>query len=412
MNVKLISNDPELANLCREVLADVSEQTCLLSGGLPDAGPDGDVCIWDFPFQAKSVPDIGSNPSRHLFVVQRNDLPRFREQITAAAAKILLKPVTRVTLEVFLTQAVADYQENEAATTLLRADRDEILQCLIQTNLRLQEYDQDRTTFLARAVHDFRAPLTALTGYSGLLLEEPLGPLSDGQKEILRRMHHSAKRLSRMAAAMFQLSVGRHVKRRPDLKPGDIRECIEQALHEIMPFADDKRIEIRTDVSVSDVPLQFESGQIEQVLINILDNACKFTPKAGLIEIRGYPFFWERRAARSHRGLSSERRQHTSTVPNTYRVDIQDSGASIPEDHLERIFEEYTSYAGGCDRSGGGLGLAIARMILSQHEGRVWAENTDFGPRFSFVLPIYQREFPIYLTQYRERLNQVEERQC
>jgi len=412
MNVKLISNDAELSNLCREVLADISEQACLLSSGVPDDAPEGDVCIWDFPFQAKSSPDIGSNPSRHLFVVQRSDLPRFREQITAAAAKILLKPVTRVTLEVFLTQAVADYQENEAATTLLRADRDEILQCLIQTNLRLQEYDQDRTTFLARAVHDFRAPLTALTGYSGLLLEEPLGPLSDGQKEILRRMHHSAKRLSRMAAAMFQLSVGRHVKRRPDLKPGDIRECIEQALHEIMPFADDKRIEIRTDVSLSDVPLQFEPGQIEQVLINILDNACKFTPKAGLIEIRGYPFFWERRAARPHRGLSLERRQHTSTVPNTYRVDIQDSGASIPEDHLESIFEEYTSYAGGSDRSGGGLGLAIARMILSQHEGRVWAENTDFGPRFSFVLPIYQREFPIYLNHQRERLNQVEERQC
>jgi signal transduction histidine kinase len=55
---------------------------------------------------------------------------------------------------------------------------------------------------------------------------------------------------------------------------------------------------------------------------------------------------------------------------------------------LSTIFEEYTSYAGGQDRSGGGLGLAVSRMIATQHDGGVWAENTDRGPKFSFVLPV------------------------
>ncbi len=66
--------------------------------------------------------------------------------------------------------------------------------------------------------------------------------------------------------------------------------------------------------------------------------------------------------------------------PNTFRVDLRDSGSPIPEEYLERIFEEYTSYAGKHDRSGGGLGLSICRMIVSQHEGRIWAQNTEKGP--------------------------------
>ena len=403
MNIKLISSDNELLQLCRQVLAVIPDQLWEVSAALPETAADADICIWDFQPDSRIQPEIAADSLKHLFLVSRSDLDWFREQVPAVEAKVLLKPVTTVTMEVFLSQAIAAYRDREAATTSLRADRDEILQCLIQTNLRLQEYDQDRTTFLARAVHDFRAPLTALSGYCGLLLSEPLGPLTEGQREILRRMQNSSKRLSRMANAMFQLSVGRHVKRRPELRAGDIRESLEQALHEITPFADDKGIAIRTELtSCEEMPLYFEAGQIEQVLINILDNACKFTPKAGAIEIRGYPYFWERRASRSSMPHGTERRRHTSTEPNTYRIDICDSGMSIPEEHLERIFEEYTSYAGSRDRSGGGLGLAITRMILLQHEGRVWAENTDAGPMFSFVLPIYRRE-PLQTVEQFEK---------
>jgi len=396
MEIRLVSEDRELLKMCRDIVAN---QACDFSAAALDGGdPGADLSIWDFQSDTVHLPGTDLDPSKHLFLVHRADLPLLRDRIAAAEVRILLKPVTRATLEVFLAQTMAAHRDREAATSSLRADRDEILQCLIETNLRLQEYDQDRTTFLARAVHDFRAPLTALGGYCGLLLSEPLGPLSESQKEILRRMHHSAKRLSRMTSAMFQLSVGRHVKRRPDLKPCDIRDCLEQALHEITPFADEKSIAIRVDLTPLDRSLYFEAGQIEQVLINILDNACKFTPKSGTIDIRGYPFFWERRVNKSSLSPAAERRWHNSTEPNTYRIDIRDSGNRIPEEHLELIFAEYTSYAGGRDRSGGGLGLAVTRMIVNQHDGAVWAENTESGPMFSFVLPISVRE-PVYTAE-------------
>jgi signal transduction histidine kinase len=64
------------------------------------------------------------------------------------------------------------------------------------------------------------------------------------------------------------------------------------------------------------------------------------------------------------------------------------SGTPIPPEHLSGIFEEYTSYAGGSDRSGGGLGLAICRKIIGDHEGKVWAENSISGPMISFVIPL------------------------
>jgi len=385
MNVTLISRDKDLYRLCRDILADVTKQNWNLSVSEPEEAPlNADLYLWDL--QPSTIPaGFLSSSATHLCLVGRKDLP-LPAQFGSLNPSILLKPVTRATLTAFLTLAIAAHQHRLSDRTSLRADLDEMLQCLIQTNLKLQEYDQDRTAFLARAVHDFRAPLTALSGYCGLLLSEPLGPLTKDQREVIQRMLNSTQRLSRMAAAMFQLSVGRQVKRSVDLQPGDIQSCLDQAMHEISPFAEDKSISITVDTSPCMRQLFFEPGQMEQVLINILHNACKFTARAGSIEIIGKPFFWDRRTNSS--AVAIERRSRTVREPNSYRVDISNSGAPIPGEHLGRIFEEYTSYTGGRDRSGGGLGLAICRMIISEHEGTIWAENTSAGPMISFAIPL------------------------
>ena len=386
MNVAVVSRDRELYRLCQDILREVSKLNWTISVG--DSGQitcDADLYLWDF--QTAPIPaGLSAGSATHLFLVSRKDLPRFRAEADFLNPNILLKPVTRATLTAFLGFAVAAHEHRLSTTTYWRAERDEILQCLMQTNLKLQEYDQDRTAFLARALHDFRAPLTALSGYCGLLLSEPLGPLNQDQQEVLQRMLNSAQRLSRMAAAMFKLSVGRQVKRRPDLQAGDIQSCLDQAFHETAPFADDKAITITASLIPPQSPLYFEPGQIEQVLINILHNSCKFTPKCGTIQVSGYPIFLERRMGQS--AVSVERRAKALRAANVYRIDICNSGPLTPAEHLTGIFEEYTSYAGGQDRSGGGLGLAICRMIINEHDGQIWAENTGEGPRVSFVIPL------------------------
>ena len=135
------------------------------------------------------------------------------------------------------------------------------------------------------------------------------------------------------------------------------------------------------------------------MLINLLDNACKFTPKYGAIEVRGYPFFWERRAKLKTTPSNGERRTAGIQAPNSFRVDICDSGSGVPMENLEKIFEEYTSYAGGQDRSGGGLGLAICKFILNLHQGQVWAESSADGSKFSFVLPFAQEAQVVVMSE-------------
>jgi len=402
MNVTLFSTDRNTCHRFREILSSLPGEDWHLSTEEPGKKnwKESDFYIWDVkPGFALPEPLGPDDQRKHLFLVNRKELDTFREKNTLPDVSILLKPVTRATLESFFGQAAE--QQKLSSLDSLRVERDAVLQCLIQANVKLQEYDHDRTNFLARALHDFRAPLTAIGGYCGLLLGGQLGPINEDQREVLQRMQHSSKRLAGMTAAMFQLSVGRHVEVAPNLQRGDLQLCMDQALHEMGLFFEEKHLEVSAQLQPCPEPLYFEVASIEQLFLNLLDNACRFTPKFGAIELEGYPFFWERRSAPpSLNGTGYNRRFLDLRVPNSYRVNIRDSGPGIPPEDLDRIFEEYTSYSGGQDRSGGGLGLAICRMILNRHQGRIWAEANSAGAIFSFVLPFRRREVPLEETTY------------
>ena len=394
VTIRLISDDVGLYTICREIMAAQDRGEWRIATGLPASGSDDDLYIWDYCEDFVFPESINHSRSKHLFLVDRKLVARVRERVPFSEGSILLKPVTRPTLTAFLGLAVSAHAARVSSAEGLRAVSDQMLQCVIQANLRLQEYDQDRTNFLTRAVHDFRAPLTAITGYCGLLLESALGPLNEDQKEALRRMRQSSQRLSKLAVAMYELNIGRYRPSDSELQLGDLREPLDQAIHEISPFAAEKQIEITADLAALDgQQIHFQHEHMVQVLVNLLENACKFTPKAGYIEIRGYSYFWERR----HCGAlfaNVDRRIRTERQPNAYRLDVHDSGTPINPELLEEIFEEYTTFSCNGDRSGGGLGLAICRMILTQHHGRVWAGNREGGPVFSVVLPTHRHVEP------------------
>jgi signal transduction histidine kinase len=385
MEIKVVSTDRDLSELCAGILAEVAQDQpwSLSTASSEDPGSAADLHIWDFR-PPVSLPDhISWNYSNVIVIANRQHLAEVRK-VFGFEPHIVLKPVTRAALSALIGLTVSN---NNAVS--LRDDRDRLLQCLIEANRKLQEYDRDRTNFLTRIVHDFRAPLTALNGYCGLLLGDPLGSLNENQHEVILRMQYSTKRLARMVSAMLELSSGRELKRTPELQRADLRKTVDQAVQEIGYLSKDKNISIKCLFEPADSALYFDPSQMDQVFVNILDNACKFAPRNGSIEIRGYPFFWERRAGvTSITSLPKERRSRDAKEPNSYRIDISDSGSAILPEHLESIFEEYTSYAGGRDRSGGGLGLAICRLIVDQHRGRVWAQNTNKGPMFSLALPV------------------------
>lgn len=391
MNLQLLSEDDSLLALCRDIAREFPSITWnFRTGSDCTRSADADLCFWDYK-PGFLIPETARWGAKCFALVPSGQLELFRAAHPYAEAGIVLKPVTRAVMRALMAQAIANSTPTvHSDTDSIRSDRDDILQCLIEANLRLQEYDAERTNFLGRALHDFHAPLTAVNGYCGLLIEEKLGLLDERQKLVINRMQRSVRRLSRMTRAMFQLSVGRHVNLKPALREADIRDCAEQALHEVQQLAEEKELQLDIDFEPSSTPLFIDCGQIEQVMINLLENACKFSPRFGSIIVKGYPCFSERRATNVFCPPESDRRVQQLRTANAYRVDIADSGPGITVEHLKLIFEEYVSYSGGHDRSRGGLGLAICRMILNQHQGRIWAENSQPGAVFSFIVPFHQ----------------------
>jgi signal transduction histidine kinase len=391
LNLELISDNHNLVTICREIAKELPDIIWHIAVRTDPSGrSDMGICLWDYQL-GMSMPEDVPWGAQHFALVDFRDLDAFRSVYPYAEAGIVLKQVLRTRVRALMVQAAAPNSSRSGDDTL-RSDRDEILQCLMQANLRLQQYEAERTNFLGRALHDFHAPLTALTGYCGLLLEEKIGLLSEQQKIIVNRMDHSCRRLARMTRAMFQLSVGRHVALKPALREGNIRECAEQALYEIQNLTQEKDLQLDIDFEPLSTPLFVDSSQIEQVILNLLENACKFSSRYGSIVVRGYSWFSDRRAKNVFCPAEPDRRVRDARTPNVYRVDIVDSGPGIAPEHLKSIFEEYVSYSGGQDRSRGGLGLAICRMILNQHQGRIWAENGQSGAVFSFTLPLQRAD--------------------
>lgn len=373
----LIGANRPVAEMCRASLDRLCAGLYELQECTPsDALENADVYIWDAD-SGTELPGAMARATRamKLVVVSKPLVSSVQKSLPSDDFVFLHNPVTPLTMRVFLESAVARLGWNNSDETSSDPvfDRDRILQELLETNLKLQEHDEDRTNFLTRAVHDIRVPLTAVQGYCGLLLAGQLGNINPEQARVLRKMQRSLTRLDGLATAITDLSTRAGVRSHLNLATASIEACVDQAVHEILPLAEQKHIQVTVDLEPPSAPLLVDSGQIEQVVVNLLDNGCKFTPRHGSIEVRGY------NAARDG--------QTSASAPWGYRIDISDNGPGIPVSRLDDIFREYTSCEGPIDRSGMGLGLAICRTIVDAHGGRIWADSEGRGAKFSVILP-------------------------
>lgn len=354
------------------------------------AVPEANLYIWDFEQNIQIPTEIlGREDTQHLLLAEARNVDALASYLSGSVS-ILLKPATPFTLRAFVEMAVKTWklrrQVREATT--LRHDRDALLQYVLEVNLKLQEYDHERSNFLARALHDLRAPLTALHGYCGLLAEGKLGPVNSRQRELLERMSYSTSRLGRLASGTFELLVQGRIERTPKFAADDIGECFQRALHDVYLFLQDKNIDVTMQMEPPEQEFFFEAEQIEQVFVNLLENSCKFTQRDGAIEVRGYPVHWDFKLLNG-----DAHSEYDDTEANAYRIDIADSGVGVPQHLVDKVFEQYASYAGAMDRSGGGLGLAICKLIVAAHHGLIWAVPDEHGGRFSFVLPFHPEQF-------------------
>ena len=398
LTVTLFSNEEGLIRAFRDIVAATFGGEWSLNIGTPGQLPAGDVpCIWDFrPAQTPLLRELKpAELRRHWFLLNPAELGELCESMGTSDLNILLKPISRSTLQAFLG-GVTQQMASGGSIDELRNALGQLLQYLIQANHKLQEYDQERNDFLSCSAFEFRAPLTAMSGYCDLLMEEALGSLTSEQREVLVRMQNCAARMSRISNAMSQLSTscgGDHALCRDN---SDIRGCIEQALQQIGAEIESKQLSVSLDIEPAPSSLLFAAPQMEQAVVSLLENSCKFAPRGSTIEIKGYRYFWERRVKQaSPLEPRFDRRLKQLEAANSFRIDVIDSGPRVPVDSINKAFEPYASGTGNPNRAGGGLGLAICRTIVQQHHGCVWAACQPNEPVFSIVLPLtYIDEIP------------------
>jgi signal transduction histidine kinase len=260
---------------------------------------------------------------------------------------------------------------------------------LEQSFNQLRERFERTTNALASAAHDLKTPLAILNGYVELLQSEKLGPLNERQRDVLGDMQASGQRLQHFIQDFLSYTVLETGELRMQYESGDINACLSEVCRLWSQRFQDKGLALYFLANDKLPVFPFDSAKLQRVISNLLENASKFTPRGGTVWLHAEPYMWERRTAAAP-GVERERRRQALAGPNAIKVSVSDTGPGIaPEYHLE-IFDDFFRLPSNDTQSEGmGLGLAIARRLITGMGGKVWVESEPgAGCKFSFLVPL------------------------
>lgn len=257
---------------------------------------------------------------------------------------------------------------------------------LLAEYTELRERFQRTANALGSAAHDLKTPLSILNGYVELLQSEKLGPLSDRQREVLRDMQSSGKRLQQFIQDFLTYSALETGGLRMHFEMGNLNDCLGGVCRLWSNRFQEKGLALYF-LANEDLPsFPFDAPKLERVISNLLENAYKFTPQSGTVWLHAEPHMWDRRAASVP--STSERRRQNLSHPNSVKVSVADTGPGIPpEFHLE-VFDDFFRLPSNESEDGMGLGLAIVRRLVQGMGGKIWVESEPGGGcKFSFLIP-------------------------
>ena len=221
------------------------------------------------------------------------------------------------------------------------------------------ESERLRSTLLSSVSHDLRTPLAAITGAaSGLLEEPPPAPLL--ARELASTVFEEAERLNRLVGNLLDMTRLESGTLAPKREWHSLEEVVGSAVARVERQAGERRLEVSV---AADLPLiRLDDVLVEQAIVNLLENAIRHGGHDGCVAV-------------------GARREADVAV-----VEVSDDGIGFPPEDAELLFEKFYRVAGG---AGAGLGLAIARAIVTAHGGRIHAERREpHGARFVFTLPL------------------------
>ena len=228
---------------------------------------------------------------------------------------------------------------------------------------QLEKLNSAKSDFVSIVSHEFRTPLTGIQGFSELIRDEDLTPAE--MKEYAADINKDAQRLNRMITEMLDLDRMESGRMTLTRERADVNAIIAEAADRLATNSPRHPIQLNLD---PDLPLiDIDKDKINQVVLNFLSNAIKYSPGGGRITIT------------------------TRIEGDLVHVFVRDSGLGIPPESVEKVFERYSRLESGATRyiQGTGLGLPIARQIIEMHGGRAWVESTEGeGSVFQFTLPL------------------------
>ncbi len=250
---------------------------------------------------------------------------------------------------------------------------------------RLKELDRLKSNFLGTVSHELRTPLTSIIGYSEMLREGIAGELTEEQRDFVHTIHEKGEQLLDLIKGLLDLSKlesGTMSLKKAEI---DVVPVVLDAAQTLAPAARKKAVEIKVESEPGLPTVWADAERLRQVVLNLTENALKFTPERGHVKLVVRASTIERRADEDGRGLVL-----FSAKRPAVEICVVDTGIGVPDAEKERVFDAFYQVDGSATREheGTGLGLSIVRRLVDAHDGTVRVEdNEPKGAVFVVTLP-------------------------
>jgi CheY-like chemotaxis protein/two-component sensor histidine kinase len=231
----------------------------------------------------------------------------------------------------------------------------------------LEEADRIRSRFLSHVSHELKTPLTSIKGFLQNLLDGLTGPVNDKQQRYLSRMLDNSDRLIRMIDDLLDQTRIQTGRLDLVLAEVDLGQCVADAIEQLRPLAQAKRHRLEVSYPPSPLIVWGDRDRLIQIVLNLGQNAVKFTPDEGVIAVT---------VVQDDQALAG--------------VSVRDSGPGIPPEFIEKIFDPFFKIKETRSGSKGlGLGLSIVHTLVALHGGTIVARNkSGHGAELHFTIPL------------------------
>ena len=304
-------------------------------------------------------------------------------------SSLMIKPIKKLVRAFSFTgQGNLDYKLKDTAR------RDEIGALNREFNKmvdKLKELDQLKKDFVSSVTHELKSPIGAIESYLDLMSYEISRSVKDPGSwpaklprflENISFIKQNSNRLLRFIADLLDAARIEKGKFEITRKPSQVEPIIQYAVKLFQERARASGIELKSAALPEKLPeVYIDAERISQVLVNLVSNALKFTPKGGKVTITA-----------SVVAAPDPENPARSGGGRAFRISVEDTGIGIPKADLDKVFEKFYQVPGGRNNvigpKGTGLGLYIVKSIIEAHGGRAFAESSSKGSRFNLELPV------------------------